>query len=277
MKVWRSVRHQASAASASPSRCSGHGAGSTRSGWACRRGWRAIVQTKRSQRSLPVTRRARCDAAPVIRRLSATGACTSANERPDLALGRPVRRQRDGEPGDGGVAAIDDREVFGKGERQQRGATPTCGQRQQAFADLGPRRAAGLQLAYAARGIDSPAEDRRAPRRAVDREGLRMLARRVARQRVERRPASKPSRDSSACAGKACSTASFSRRWHAVPRSGATLGVSCAAPSASRRSPGCMRNGALTAASKSNDIRRSCRDRGERRERQKAKPAPRAG
>ena len=46
-----------------------------------------MVQTKRSQRCVPVTSRARCSLAVSSRRLSATGACTSAKWRPTLSCG----------------------------------------------------------------------------------------------------------------------------------------------------------------------------------------------
>ena len=87
MKVWRSVRHQVWAAMLRPSSPAGQRAGSTRSGWACRRGWAVKVQTKRSQRCGPVTSWISCGAAPVISRLSATGACTSVKWRPSLCSG----------------------------------------------------------------------------------------------------------------------------------------------------------------------------------------------
>ncbi len=156
MKLWRSVRHQASAANASPSRCRRP----RRRVDAIGVGVQARVARDRPDEALPAL--AAGDQARQVRRRAGDQAVVGhrrvhlGERAADLVLGRPVRRQRDGQPRDRGVAAIDDREILGKGERQQRGATPRRGQRQQAFADLGPRRAAGCQLVHAARRHRQP-------------------------------------------------------------------------------------------------------------------------
>ena len=89
MKVWRSVRKKACAASASASASAsgGHEPGAQRNGWPSRFGWRVTVQTKRSQRSAPVTSRARWALAVTSNWLSATGACTSAKWWPTFCSG----------------------------------------------------------------------------------------------------------------------------------------------------------------------------------------------
>ena len=157
MKVWRSLRKKARATTASASASLAVGqCAPPRAGCWCRRGSALIVQTKRSQRSLPVTSRA-SDV------LAATSGLVVGDRRVDLGemaadllFGRPARRQADREPRDRRARAVDEGEVLFEGEREQ-GARPARG-------GEGGEDGADRRVAVAdgrAAGVESPAEPRR--------------------------------------------------------------------------------------------------------------------
>ena len=245
MKVWRSVRSNACASARDALRrrrlvgpvgvaaAPDAGAGAGR---------RVMVQTKRSQRSSPVTRRASGRSPRRSSSLSATGACTSAKWRPTLSSGAQCDGRQTASHGMRRARAVDHREVLGEGEAEQRQRARQAGGKAASSAPI-----AGVAVAAAA-------DRRRAPSRAAARRSGRSARRgrercRACRARPRRRwraaPARRRSRRrrASACVGGGRRAPPASR---ADARPLGALGVSCAVPGAMRRRPGCIRNGAVT-------------------------------
>ena len=80
---------------------------------------------------------------------------------------------------------VEDGKVFGKGQRQQRGAAPIAGQLQQQRADFGP---AGAGVVGRVVGVQRPAQPGRLPTQALHAKRLRMLGGGMGGQRGQRRP-----------------------------------------------------------------------------------------
>ena len=252
MKVWRSVRHQARPAKDSALTSSGQRCGSTCRGCACRRGWPVTFQTKRSQRSAPVTRATRASDARTISALSATGACTSANGRPTLDAGSQCEGRATASQGmlASLASTIAKSSANARLSRPARRHSGGSGRRQRAISSPRPKAPVAVcSTTLPATAVPSCSALARWPSQAQARGvlGGGVRGQRVQRGcRVETRAHLQRQRPEGARAPPA---------FRAGGASPAPAGVSWGVPGASRRRPGCMRKGALTAASKSKLMR----------------------
>ena len=177
--------------------------------------------------------------------LSATGACTSAKWRPILSSGAQCDGRQTASHGNRRAGAVDDREVFGEGEAEQRGAraTPRAGRR-------GSRRSRPRRRRSSARaGVERPAEARRGAvaRRSSSANAVGCSRAASRGERVERRRGVEAGAASSASPAVGLRAPRASRAGARPCRARARVRRELRVPGATRRSPGCMRNGADTA------------------------------